>query len=89
MSGLPKHNFPAFDAAAADLRARGFDVVSPAELDDPVRRAETLASDGAHEDLSMTWGELLARDVRLIADDGIEAIVVLADRQPAVELTVL
>lgn len=26
-------NFPAFDAAAADLRARGFHVISPADLD--------------------------------------------------------
>jgi Tfp pilus assembly protein PilX len=32
MSGLPDHNFPAFHAAAAALRARGWDVVNPAEL---------------------------------------------------------
>ena len=32
MSGLPDLNFPAFHAAAAALRARGFDVVNPAEL---------------------------------------------------------
>jgi len=32
MSGEPAHNYPAFHAAASDLRARGFHVVSPAEL---------------------------------------------------------
>jgi len=33
MRGLPNYNFPAFDAAAVDLRARGWAVVSPAEHD--------------------------------------------------------
>lgn len=33
MSGFPLWNFPAFDAAAESLRARGYGVVSPAELD--------------------------------------------------------
>lgn len=32
MSGLPELNFPAFHAAAAALRAKGFDVVNPAEI---------------------------------------------------------
>jgi len=32
MSGIPNHNYPAFNAAAFDLRGRGFHVVSPAEL---------------------------------------------------------
>lgn len=31
MTGLPEHNFPAFHAAAAVLRERGHEVVSPAE----------------------------------------------------------
>lgn len=33
MRGLPEFNFPAFHAAAADIRARGIDVWSPAEND--------------------------------------------------------
>jgi hypothetical protein len=33
MRGLPEFNFPAFDAAALDLRARGYTVCSPAEMD--------------------------------------------------------
>ena len=32
MSGMPEHNFPAFNAEAARLRALGYDVVNPAEL---------------------------------------------------------
>jgi hypothetical protein len=31
MTGYAEHNFPAFHAAAADLRAQGHEVVSPAE----------------------------------------------------------
>ena len=33
MSGIQFYNFPAFDAAAARLRALGHSVVSPADLD--------------------------------------------------------
>jgi hypothetical protein len=83
MTGIPQFNFPAFDAAAADLRERGFEVVSPAELDDPETRAAAFASpDGAPGSGTAsdeTWGDFLARDVKLIADTGIEAIVVLPD----------
>lgn len=49
MTGLPEFNFPAFHAATADLRARGFEVWSPAERDesegfDPkTDKAQTLA----------------------------------------------
>lgn len=32
MTGLPELNFPAFHAEAARLRAMGYDVVNPAEL---------------------------------------------------------
>lgn len=33
MRGIPNFNFPAFDYAAAKLRAQGFEVFSPAERD--------------------------------------------------------
>lgn len=34
MTGLPEHNTPAFKAAAATLRERGYSVCSPQETDD-------------------------------------------------------
>lgn len=33
MTGLPLFNFPAFDEAEARLRALGYDVINPAQLD--------------------------------------------------------
>ena len=87
MSYIPRFNIPAFDKLAADLRKQlagpnepAFTVISPAELDGAVTRAHLLNSvtgDPADYPPGMTWGDFLARDVKLIADDGIEAIVVL------------
>ena len=75
MTGLPQNNFPAFDTAAQELRENDHIVISPAELDDPIDR------DLALKDLpaTKTWGDFLARDVKLIADAGIEAIFLLPD----------
>lgn len=81
MTGIPQFNFPAFDAAAADLRAQGFEVVTPSEMDDDATRQMAMASvDGAPGSGSAngeSWGDFLARDVKMIADDGIEGIFVL------------
>jgi hypothetical protein len=80
MTNLPQFNFPAFDHAAKVLRALDYDVVSPAELDSPETRALAMASpdgDPSHYAQGDTWGDFLARDVKLIADEGIEAIVTL------------
>ena len=79
MSGIKRFNFPAFDAAAANLRAHGYEVVSPAELDSPEFRARVLTATGNEKDLLGEWGNCLARDVKLIADSGIEGIVLLRD----------
>lgn len=47
MTGLPEYNYPAFHAAAAELRAQGWHVVNPAENAEPtapqVRGAALLA----------------------------------------------
>lgn len=81
MTNIAQFNYPAFDAAAADLRLRGFEVVSPAEMDNADARAAALASpDGdiaafAHM-TTLTWGDLLARDVKLVADI-VDAVVCL------------
>jgi hypothetical protein len=82
MTHIPQFNFPAFDQLAAMLRSYGYEVVSPAELDDPVDRAAALASpDGSAlsygQGVKKTWGAFLARDVKLLVDDGIDAVVVL------------
>lgn len=86
MTGIPHFNFPAFDAAAAKLRELGYDVVSPAELDDETDRDAALKSpDGSAlsygnaqgSGVKKTWGEFLARDVKLLSDGGIEAVFVL------------
>lgn len=84
MTGYPQFNFPAFDIVAADLRKRGFKIVSPAELDDPKTRKAALASPdgapGSGTSNGETWGDFLARDVKLIADK-VNGIVVIAGWQ--------
>ena len=79
MSGLPQFNFPAFYAASADLRSRGYDIVSPAELDDEQTKADAMASaNGNPQDAQRTWGDFLARDVKIVSDQ-VEGIVFLPD----------
>lgn len=53
MSNLPEFNFPAFHAAAAKLRADGYEVVNPAEMDE----ADELPV-GAR-----SWADYLRRDI--------------------------
>lgn len=53
MSGIPDFNFPAFHTAAAALRAKGFDVVNPAEV---------------NVDAAMTWEQCLRTDIKLLCD---------------------
>ena len=64
MTGYDQQNFPMFDCVAKALRARGYNIVSPAELDSPEERAIALANARS----AQTWGDFLARDVKIIAD---------------------
>lgn len=77
MTGKPYLNFPAFDAAAADLRGRGYPVISPAELDAPgVRELVMQNHTGAHMDIpGHSWQECLARD--LVCVTQVDAIACL------------
>lgn len=82
MSGIPQFNFPAFFEAAAELREIGFEVISPAEIDDAEDNGAAMKSpDGDATNRThmnnKTWGDFLARDVKLLADTGIEGIVFL------------
>jgi hypothetical protein len=73
MTGIPQFNFPAFHEAAARLRSAGYAILSPAELDDPATAAAAMASpDGAPGSgctNGETWGDFLARDVKMVADE--------------------
>lgn len=79
MSGIPQFNFPEFFRVAKLLRESGYEVVSPAEEDykHGVGQVAEKSIDGDPTKLAESWGTILARDVRLIADDGIEGIVFL------------
>lgn len=85
MSGIPQFNFPAFFAAAKHLREQGWEIISPAELDDAEDKGAALLSpDGnpvervANQLMSnnKTWGDFLSRDVKIIADE-VQALVLL------------
>jgi hypothetical protein len=80
MTNVPQFNYPWFDEAARDLRTQGHTIFSPAEMDDPETRAAALASpDGAPGSgvaNGETWGDFLSRDVKLIADSNLDAIIV-------------
>jgi hypothetical protein len=70
MSGYAQFNFPLFIEATAKLRAGGFKVVSPAELDAQhgMDKEAMASTDGDASKLTQTWGDLLARDVKIVAD---------------------
>jgi len=58
MSGFPEHNFPLFHAETARLRALGYDIVNPAEIN-----TDAVAPD---------WAECLKRDIpQLCTCDGV------------------
>lgn len=75
MSGIPQFNFPTFQRACEYLRGDGLEIVSPHEEDSPEMQKLAWASpDGVphQKDPSAgveSWGEVLARDVRLVADE--------------------
>lgn len=82
MTGIPKFNFPAFASAAAQLRADGMEVVSPHEQDTPAVQAIAWQSPDGKLDQNgkvggETWGDILAKDVKMLADGGISGIVFL------------
>lgn len=60
MSGIPEFNHPAFHAAAAKLRAQGYSVVNPAEI---------------NPDITKTWEQCMRRDIQALADCAILALL--------------
>jgi hypothetical protein len=66
MTGIPHFNFPMFDRVARDLRRKGLNIVSPAELDDPAHRDDLMDSkDGVQS--KQEWASYLARDIVICA----------------------
>lgn len=67
MAGLPEHNFPAFHAEAARLRALGHEVLSPAE-----KAGEQAAADADTQGLAFretqTYKDFLRADLRMVLD---------------------
>jgi hypothetical protein len=53
MTGLPDLNFPAFNEAAATLRAQGLEVVNPAEI---------------NPSGSVTWEACMRADIKALCD---------------------
>lgn len=81
MSGIPQFNFPAFFAAAATLRAQGYEIVSPAEIDNDEDKGYALKSPDGSPDKragAKTWGDFLSRDVKLVADQ-VSGVIFLPD----------
>lgn len=70
MSGIPQFNFPFFMKVALELRSMGYCITSPAELDDGTDYEAAMNSpDGAPGSTEKTWGDYLARDVKLLSDE--------------------
>lgn len=60
MTGIPLLNFPAFHAEAAKLRAKGFEVVNPAEV---------------NPDHAIPWAQCMRRDIaELVTCDAIRLL---------------
>lgn len=96
MTGIPLYNFPAFDRAAVQWRAEGWDVVSPADLTREYWRREFGAEfDPENTDPSIAAGgnvyrEFLKEDVRAITNCDAIALLPGWERSEgvALELTV-
>lgn len=78
MTGYAKFNFPLFTEVTSGLRYLGYDITSPVETDEPDMQEIAWKSEtGEHdEQFKETWGEVLAKDVLLIADS-MESVILL------------
>ena len=72
ISGIPRGNIPLFESATAVLRASGYKIISPIEADGPEIHQDYMIGK-VHDH---RWGEFLARDVKIIADD-VDGLILL------------
>lgn len=75
MTGIEDLNFPAFYAAAEDLREQGYEVVNPAEMDKP-EDIEMYDRDIEKGGASESWRYFLARDLEIVLTQ-VDAVAVL------------
>ena len=72
MSGIADNNAPAFRRAAEELRADGFEVINPVEMDDEIGSDHDSGS-LSEED----YADFLRRDIVRILEEDVDALVVL------------
>jgi len=81
MSGIPAFNIPAFDGAKEALQRVGWEVVSPADLDEhpDIRQASLDSPDGVVEAAAhgKSWEYFIARDSKVLFEGQFDAIVTL------------
>lgn len=70
MRGIPKFNFPAFDAAAKDLREQGWEIISPADID-----REHGFDPEKHDESYFPMNILIRRDIEAVLKQ--DAIILL------------
>jgi len=79
MTNQPYHNVPAFLEAAAVLRSDGLSVIVPCEMDGQEYMDKAMQDPTGKEKFGdTTWGDFLARDTKMIADEA-DAIVLLPE----------
>lgn len=80
MTGIPQFNYPAFREATKHLRSQGLDIISPVEQDSAKYQELAIKSKNGHhkdvEETGDTWGDILAKDVKIVADE-VDGVVVL------------
>lgn len=82
MTGLPNYNWPAFEAAARVLRHKGYEVVTPTEIDEEygvvdVQRNELGDITSVTTTTAFDYEMILARDLEAV--DTVDAIFLLPD----------
>lgn len=77
MTNLPEYNYPAFRAAADKLRAMGYEVVSPVELDEKDGYDFSAEDEAGGWEKPSEYAQFLSRDMKVIVERHVEAIVVL------------
>jgi hypothetical protein len=79
MTGKRQFNVPAFFSAEKVLKAKGLRVQLPFDLNDPEVVAQLMKSIDGNPwltSLGRTWGDCVADDIKLIADE-VDGVVVL------------